>query len=104
MAKEKDHKPFLSLLSTFKIQLPIPEYRFHHTRQWRFDYAWPQKKIALEIEGGVFTQGRHSRGAGMVGDMEKYNNAAVLGWRIIRTTPSNLCKSSTIQLINQILS
>lgn len=68
----------------------VREYRFDPSRRWRFDYAIPAHKIAIEVEGGVWTQGRHTRPAGFLGDMEKYNAAAVLGWRILRTTPSNL--------------
>ena len=63
------------------------EYRFHPTRRWRFDYACKALRLAIEVEGGVWTKGRHTRGCGFVGDMEKYNTAAVLGWRILRYTP-----------------
>lgn len=63
------------------------EYRFHPTRRWRFDYANTEHKIAIEIEGGVFTGGRHTRGKGFVNDMEKYNEAVKLGWKILRYTP-----------------
>jgi hypothetical protein len=69
---------------------PVCEHRFHPTRKWRFDYAWPEHLIAVEVEGGVFIQGRHSRGVGMLADMEKYNCAAVAGWRILRYTPKTL--------------
>jgi very-short-patch-repair endonuclease len=66
--------------------LPLPEreYRFHGTRRWRFDFAWPAYKIAVEIEGGVWARGRHNRGKGFVQDCEKYNHAAALGWRVFR--------------------
>ena len=64
----------------------VKEYRFHPTRKWRFDYAIPSHLIALEVEGGVWTGGRHIRASGFLGDMEKYNNAALLGWRVFRTT------------------
>ena len=40
------------------------EFSFHPERRWRFDYAWPALKVALEIHGGVFTNGRHTRGKG----------------------------------------
>ena len=90
---------FFELLKSFKVQLPEPEYKFHKTRKWRIDYAWPEKRIALEIEGGVFTQGRHSRGVGMVNDMEKYNTLASEGWLLLRVTPSTLLKIETIKLI-----
>jgi hypothetical protein len=47
----------------------------------------PFRKVALEIEGGVWTNGRHVRGKGFLGDIEKYNAAAVRGWRLLRCTP-----------------
>ena len=75
------------------------EYRFHAERLWRFDYAFPQHKIALEVEGGVHTGGRHIRPKGFLGDMEKYNAAAVLGWRVLRCTPSTLTTTTTFELI-----
>jgi|15BtaG_2_1085339.scaffolds.fasta_scaffold07030_5 hypothetical protein len=78
----------------------MQEYKFHPERQWRFDFASTVAMIALEIEGGVYVQGRHSRGAGMEEDMRKYNAAAGLGWKVIRATPqmfqrefkSSICK------------
>lgn len=66
------------------IELPKEEHHFHPTRRWRFDFAWPQRKVAVEIEGGVWTRGRHTRGAGFIADCEKYNEAARLGWRVFR--------------------
>lgn len=70
--------------------MPAQEYRFHPRRRWRFDFAWAQRKVALEIEGGVWTQGRHTRGQGYLRDLEKYNAAAVIGWRVLRLTPQQI--------------
>lgn len=67
-----------------------PEHQFHPTRKWRFDYAWPQRRIALEVHGGVFTKGRHTRGAGFTGDREKMNEAACLGWLVIEVSTEQL--------------
>jgi hypothetical protein len=53
---------------------------------WRFDYAWPPRRQALEIEGGTWTGGRHVRGRGYEGDCEKYNAAALAGWTVLRET------------------
>jgi very-short-patch-repair endonuclease len=64
------------------------EVRFHPTRRWRFDYANIVQKIAVEIEGGVFTRGRHTRGKGYIEDCVKYNAAAALGWRVLRIASS----------------
>ena len=77
----------------------IKEYQFHPKRKWRFDYAFPEHKIALEVEGGVWTQGRHTRPQGFLGDIEKYNTATLMGWRVFRTTPSELYSNATINLI-----
>lgn len=79
----------VSLCRAAGLPEPVPEYRFHPKRRWRFDYAWPLQKLALEIEGGIWTEGRHTRGAGALADLEKYSEAAILGWRIIYCTPGN---------------
>lgn len=63
---------------------------FHPTRKWRFDYAWIPQAVAVECEGGVWSGGRHTRGGGFIKDMEKYNEAARLGWRVFRFTPRQL--------------
>lgn len=93
---------FLKVLEAVELPLPVAEHRFCE-RRWRFDYAWLAQKIALEVEGGVWTGGRHTRGAGFVKDMEKYNHAAALGWRVLRCTPSTLCRNDTIELLKTTL-
>jgi very-short-patch-repair endonuclease len=66
------------------------EYRFHPVRKWRFDFAWPDKLIALEVDGGVFSGGRHVRGEGFVKDCEKQNVAMGLGWRILKAVTKHI--------------
>ena len=77
----------------------VKEYRFHPTRMWRFDYAMPSHKIAVEVEGGVWTQGRHTRPKGFLGDVEKYNTATMMGWRVLRVTPQTLMTNATLEMI-----
>jgi hypothetical protein len=77
----------------------VAEFRFHPTRRWRFDWAWPSQKVALEIEGGAWTRGRHTRGKGFVRDMEKYNQAVLLGWRVLRVTPKQVTSGEAGRLV-----
>ena len=77
----------------------VPEYRFHPTRKWRFDFAFLDAKVALEVQGGLFTGGRHSRGASLLKEHEKLNAAAIAKWRVLYTIPSEL---GTIDLIDTI--
>lgn len=71
---------------------PIMEYRFHPTRKWRIDYYFEKdgKKLALEVEGGIWKQGRHNRASGFLKDMEKYNAMAQMGIYLIRITPDKI--------------
>jgi very-short-patch-repair endonuclease len=74
----------------------VREYQFAPPRRWRFDFAWLDQKLAIEIEGGVFgtgrqhTPGRHSRGVGLTADCVKYAEAMCLGWRVLRVTPAQV--------------
>lgn len=87
---EKDQTRIDLSWTPYGIPLPEIEYCFHPSRKWRFDYCWPSEKIAVEIEGGIWNRGRHLRGAGYLGDMEKYNAGGCLGYRIFRFTPQQL--------------
>ncbi len=66
----------------------IAEHRFHSIRRWRFDFAHLKHKVAIEIEGGIWTKGRHTRGKGYLKDCEKYNEAQILGWKVLRYAPT----------------
>ena len=95
---------FLKLLQTkFKDVEVVKEFQFHPTRRWRFDYAFPSMKVAVEVDGGVWTSGRHINPAGYVGDMEKLNNAASLGWLVLRITTDDRFAIKTYELINNTL-
>ena len=66
------------------------EWPFHPTRKWRFDYACPELKIAIEVDGGIFIGGRHSGGVGQLKDFEKGNAACAMGWYVFHTTPDDM--------------
>lgn len=79
------------------------EYKFHPTRKWRFDFAFPDLKIAIEVDGGVWVSGRHNRANGFIKDMEKFNEANILGWNILRYTPEQLNTSKCIDGIKKLI-
>lgn len=66
------------------------EHRFHPTRRWRFDAAIPELMLGIEIDGAVWTNGRHTRGAGFLRDQEKFREAAILGWRVLRFSTADI--------------
>ena len=95
--------PFVALCQAHGLPIPQPEFRFHPVRRWRFDYAWPASLIAVEVEGGAWTRGRHTRGKGFIADLEKYNEAQVLGWVVLRYTPDQLAKGSCFTTLTNLL-
>ena len=86
-------------------RLPEPEreYRFASPRRWRFDFAYPSRYLAVEVEGATWTGGRHTRGAGYEADCEKYSVAAILGWRVLRVTSSMIRDGRALALLEQAL-
>lgn len=60
------------------------EFRFDAARKWKFDFAWPDAKVAVEMQGGTWTQGGHTRGRGYANDCDKSNRGQELGWIVYR--------------------
>lgn len=100
LKRERENQAFKVAITNCVRGPVVREFRFHPTRRWRFDYAITDAKIAVEIEGGIFgrdkekpcptchqtRKGRHNTIIGMVNDIEKYNTATALGWRVLRFT------------------
>lgn len=78
----------------------VKELQFHPDRKWRFDYAFPSRKIAIEIDGAIWTSGRHNRPRGYLNDMEKLNTAASMGWLVLRFSTDERFYLSTRRLID----
>jgi very-short-patch-repair endonuclease len=81
---------FMQILVALGVPSPEKEYRFCPSRRWRVDYAWPEHKLAVEIEGGVWVYGRHNRPGGFMGDIEKYNALTMEGYHLLRFTPHQI--------------
>lgn len=89
------------LLEQLYPDLPIPvrEYRFHPVRRWRFDFAFIEEKLAVEVDGATYSGGRHTRGGGIEKDAEKQNLAAIAGWRMLRITRKMIEDGRAVQFI-----
>ena len=104
-----------AMIHWVKLPAPLREYRFAAPRRWRFDFAWPLREVkdgewtqvwpavALEVEGGSFVAGRHTRGSSFEADCEKYNEAALRGWTVLRVTPRMIEDGRAIALLKRAL-
>ena len=106
------HKPRKSvskgeaLLENHLNALKIPftkEFRFHPDRKWQADFRIDDMPILVEVEGGVFSNGRHTRGEGYTKDCEKYSAAAVNGWFVIRGTTAQIKAGLVIKWIEDLI-
>lgn len=88
----------LTQMQTAGLTQPESEYPTGYGKT-RFDFAWPDIKLAVEVEGGTWSQGRHSRGAGYARDCEKYNAAQVAGWTVIRATSDMVRSGAAIKWV-----
>lgn len=86
--KEKMHWELLVFCRENNLEL-VTEYQFHVKRRWRYDFAIPAIKTAIEYEGVFSTKSRHTSVMGYTGDTEKYNSAVKLGWKVLRYTAKN---------------
>ena len=79
------------------------EFQFHPGRRWRFDFAFPDAMVAVEVQGGIWTRGRHTRGKALKAEWEKLNTAAIMGWRILYCEPSAVCSMAFIEQVRRAL-
>lgn len=99
--REKNEARFVLQAKVAGLPLAVREYLFAKDaidREWRFDFAWPQFMIALEVEGAP-GRGRHTTAAGFRNDCEKYNAATLLGWSVYRVTGDMLKSGYAIDLM-----
>lgn len=105
--RAKHESPYLHHAAAYcrsaGIAEPEGEYYFDPQREWRLDLVWSpdRAKLAIEVDGGLYVQGAHARGAGIERDHEKRNAALLQGWRVFVTTPRNIAE--TILMVKQLL-
>lgn len=102
--KERWERLFDRQLQALNMPPCAAEYRFHKTRRWRFDRAWPDYQFAVEIDGLTRRGGRHQTIKGINDDCEKYAEAMLLGWRVLRVTQTMVKTGKAAQYAHSILS
>ncbi|MCU4628282.1 endonuclease domain-containing protein [Acinetobacter variabilis] len=89
-------------LKTLKIKFE-QEFYFHPERKWRADFHLIDKKILVEVEGGIWSGGRHTRGKGYLRDLEKYNAATMMGFQVIRFSTDQVKSGHAIQQLEKMV-
>lgn len=86
-----------------KVPYPVAEFRFHPKRKWRLDFAWEKQRVAIELHGAVYQQGRHTRGKGFEDDREKMNTATLMGWKVIEVTTGQVKSGLVYDWLTELL-
>lgn len=102
-APEQARELFLAMAKAHGLPVPVPEWKFHPNRKWRFDWAIPCRLVALEIQGAIYTGGRHTRGPALVKEYEKLNEAQMLGWKVLLVTPQQVNSGEAFALVKRAL-
>ncbi len=97
--------------SQYKFETELRSAKSNRLRQWKFDFAWPQYWLAVEIDGIIMRQvrgewiigGRHATAQGMRDDNEKINRAIELGWSVLRYLEDEVKPGRAINQVMKIL-
>lgn len=90
-------------LRAMRLPEPVREYRAIPDRRFRCDLAWPDRKLAVEVDGGELVQGRHNRAQGMASDCEKANLLTLAGWRCLRVTGQMVKDGRALRVVTEAL-
>lgn len=89
-------------LKSYKIEFQT-EFQFNPERKWRADFYILGTKVLIEVEGGIWSNGRHTRAQGYLGDMEKYNSAQELGYSVYRYSTEQVKSGKAIEDIRRLV-
>ena len=97
------YKPQIVLAYFKECKLPecVTESKFHPTRRWLFDFAFRKEKVAIEVQGGIWTGGAHARPVFLMRDYEKLNEAQCLGWVVLQVQPKEICTMELVELVRR---
>lgn len=95
-------KAFDLLCASHGLPCPTHEYQFHPTRKWRIDYLF-EDWLAVEKQGGLFVEGRHTQGAALLKEYEKLNELAIRGYHVLFVTPEQIASGEAFALIARAL-
>lgn len=100
--RSSKERAIFAIIDRYGYPQPICGYRFAPSRRWLIDFAWPERMVALEYEGGTWTGGRHTRGVGYSNDCRKYNAAIAAGWEVYRITADMLAAGELDGILGKI--
>lgn len=103
MAKSALEESLNNQIRALNLPTPDRELKFHESRKWRFDFAWPLHMIAVEVQGGTWNGGAHGRGSGLAKDREKLNTAQVMGWAVLQFGPEDIRSGAAITFLESAL-
>ena len=89
-------------IRAYKMPEPVREYRFHPERKWRFDFAWPEIMLAVEVDG-MHPSGRHNTRDGIAADNLKRNTATEMGWQVASVTTSQVKSGYAVNLLHRLI-
>lgn len=92
---------FLKVMAKKHDEVMETEWRFHKTRRWKFDWAFPELMLAIEYEGIFSAKSRHTSIVGFTNDCEKYDEAFLLGWGVLRFTAKMVQDGRATDLIRR---
>ncbi len=104
MSKSELEQELAFQLTAAKLPEPIREATIVPDRRFRFDFAWLDKRLVVEVDGGTWSGGRHVTGAGYARDCEKHNLAVAAGWRVLRFTGEMVRDGRALRAIEEVLS